>query len=142
MADCRARLQEIISETGDRMLDPLLEIFAGMDFDVIESPEASLIMMNIKDHTQTVFHLGEVLVTRAKVGWNQYAGYGCCLGEQSDGAVALACLDALAAGDCRDHQNDIGEVIRQIQHEVFLRRNTDDQMTVATKVDFRSMAEE
>jgi phosphonate C-P lyase system protein PhnG len=143
IAALKEKLQKVICDTTEEMLDPLLDIMAELDLDIAMTPSPGLLMMNIRDSSGTVFHLGEVLVTRAEVKQNGQTGFGCSRGDRPNAALALACLDVL----CRCEiphllKNSITKEINYIDRLVSIQRNTKSQITAATKVNFHSMAKE
>jgi alpha-D-ribose 1-methylphosphonate 5-triphosphate synthase subunit PhnG len=138
----RARLQDVIADTDDSMLAPLMEALKPLEMKMLKPPEAGLIMMKVKSSHGTVFHLGEVLVTQAQVIFLDRTGYGCCIGERIDGAVALACLDALGWTAHPGRIDGIQSAIHRICQEVLRKRESEAQIAAVTQVDFRSMAEE
>lgn len=139
----KARLQAVISDTDPEMLAPLLEILAESDFTVTTPPAPGLMMMNIRESDGTVFHLGEVLVTRAEVEQADATGYGCAMGDRPEGAMALACLDALSRQNSpAPILNRLRPAIDRIHDTVIRKRESDSRLITLTRVDFRSMAEE
>jgi alpha-D-ribose 1-methylphosphonate 5-triphosphate synthase subunit PhnG len=138
----RARLQDVIADTDDEMLAPLMKALKPLGINLLRPPAAGLIMMKVKSSHGTVFHLGEVLVTEARVSCADRTGYGCCMGERMDGAVALACLDALGQGADTGRLDDVTSAVHRICRETLRKREMDTQMAAVTQVDFRSMAEE
>lgn len=139
----KTRLQAVISETTDEMLEPLMQILTQMDFDIVAPPSAGLLMMNIKESDETVFHLGEVLVTQAQVQKNGCNGYGCCLGDRPMAALIIAGLDALdTAKNSFAEENQIKPQIDRICRTVSEQKNQEARLAALTKVDFHSMAEE
>jgi phosphonate C-P lyase system protein PhnG len=139
--DMRLRLQDVIAETDEGMLEPLLEALQPLDMEILKPPATGLIMMNVDTGTFS-FHLGEVLVTEAQVSCSGITGYGCCMGERFNGALVLACLDALAQTEISIPADAISGAINQICQQVFRQRKADAQMAAVTRVDFHSMAEE
>jgi phosphonate C-P lyase system protein PhnG len=139
----KIQLQEVLADTTDELLTPLMEILAKLDVDIRTAPSPGLLMMNICASDQTVFHLGEVLVTRAEVSLNGQTGFGCCLGDRPDSAIALASLDALCRCDTAAAPFvRIGEAIDQIYRQVSLQRAAESRLAALTQVDFHSKAEE
>lgn len=137
----RLSLQDVIADTDEGMLEPLLKALQPLDMDILKPPATGLIMMKVDIGTSS-FNLGEVLVTEAQVGFSSITGYGCCMGERFNGALALACLDALAQTDPSIPADAIRSAIDQICRQVYRQRESDAQMAAVTRVNFNSMAEE
>jgi len=138
----RARLQEVVADTEDARLQPLMKALKPLNLPPSESASSGVVMMRVKDSCGTVFHLGEVLVTEARIRLSEIDGYGCCLGKRTEGAVALACLDALSRQSSPFPLEDIRAAIDEIYRQVLQQRQEHGRMVAATRVDFRSMAEE
>ena len=138
----RLALQDIISDTDEDLISSLMGMLSDMDFEVVTPPALGLIMMNVKDSTDTIFHLGEVLVTQASVNWKDTIGHGCVVGHREDAAMVLACLDALTRSELYEPNDDLFIAIKRIHRKVLGRRQNDARITATTRVDFRSMAEE
>lgn len=62
---------------------------------VREPAHPGLMMTRVRESAQnTLFYLGEVLVTRARVSINEQSGLGLLQGEEREKALALAVIDA------------------------------------------------
>lgn len=139
----KIQLQDVLAGTTEEMLRPLLDLLGEIGFEIGATPSTGLLMMNIRESDGTVFHLGEVLVTQAEVNRNGHTGFGCCMGDRPDTALALACLDALGRCDTPSSPQDrIIEEVDRIYRLVSLQRNTASRMSALSRVDFHSMAEE
>ncbi len=78
---------------------------------VIEN-RTGLVMLPATDTAQgTHFHLGEVLVSEAKVEMKEFTGYSVCLGRDLEQVLAVAILDASLQGKFEKEkiENFIGE---------------------------------
>ena len=143
MVATKAQLQEVIAETTEEMLEPLLDTLVTIGFDIASAPATGLLMLNIRESDSTVFHLGEVLVTQAEVKREGQTGFGCSMGDRPDAALALACLDVLCRCETPSAStNTIREKVDQIFHMISMERNTESRMAATTRVDFHSMANE
>lgn len=142
LADARARLQDIIGDLEDHRLQPLLENLGAFGLQVVEAPREGLIMMRVRDSGGTVFHLGEVLVTQARVAWQGHTGWGLCLGARPLGALALAGLEALAQGGEGAAAPRLRELVETLRQEVEQARGREKGLAALTRVAFETMAEE
>jgi phosphonate C-P lyase system protein PhnG len=143
IAALKDKLQKVICDTTEEMLDPLLDIMAELDLAVTKAPSSGLLMVNIRESDGTVFHLGEVLVTQTEVTRNGHTGFGCSQGDRPNAALSLACLDALCHFEIPHFlMMRINNEINYIDRWVSIQRNTKSQMTAITQVNFNSMAKE
>ena len=143
MARPKAKLQKVISDTTEEMLESLLDILVELDFEIVKPPTPGLLMLNIRESDGTVFHLGEVLVTQAEVQRDDRIGFGLSLGDRPDAAMVMACLDIVDHCEISaDAKNRMTKEIDQIYRQVYRQRNSSSQMAALTRVDFHSMAKE
>lgn len=92
----RRRRTTILIE-GDASLRRALaaEVRAACDVVELEPPRAGLTMVRMRESARrTVFHLGEVLITEAKVEIAGHTGLGLIAGDDEDAASDLATIDA------------------------------------------------
>ncbi|MCG6894552.1 MAG: phosphonate C-P lyase system protein PhnG [Desulfobacteraceae bacterium] len=138
-------LQEILPETEDEGLSDLMEALMDteMDIELVQPPEAGLMMMTIRDCFEIPFYLGEVLVTRAEVRIEDAVGYGCCMGDRPRAALALAILEVLQeiSGELPS-SSPVMTRLTALAETVSDRREKASRLTALTRVEFQSMAEE
>lgn len=89
----------LIAAMNDQRVEQLLELFSGAELTISMPPRTGLLMQTVKDCFETDFHLGEVLVTEARVGYRGIEGYAMVLGESPRRALARAASDALLRFD-------------------------------------------
>lgn len=105
----------------------------------IEAPAWALVMLTVRETARnSLFHPGEVLVSRAKVQVDGSIGYGLITGDRLQEAEDLALIDgAWNAGSAFIHEwtNRLEMEERIIEH----RRTREQEALSQTKVDFQSM---
>jgi alpha-D-ribose 1-methylphosphonate 5-triphosphate synthase subunit PhnG len=96
----------------DAVVDEILRLFADEDIVVTGIPKAGLLMLTLRDSFDVDFHLGEVLVTDARITWDGIEGYGMVMGEAPRKALARAAVDAvLRSGAPTVLRNSISAII-------------------------------
>jgi phosphonate C-P lyase system protein PhnG len=138
----KQRLQAVVCDAHDDLLKPLADAVADLNFEVTRDPEPGLVMMQTRDSFGTRFYLGEVLVTQAEVRRGDCRGHGCCMGENAEAALVLACLEALDAAKDASDCGRLEPLVEAVEAAVQSRRRQRELLTATTRVDFRSMAEE
>jgi len=89
----------LIAAMDDQNVEKLLALFSDEELTVSMAPRTGLLMQTVKDCFETDFHLGEVLVTEARVCFRGVEGYAMVLGESPRRALARAASDALLRFD-------------------------------------------
>ncbi len=79
----------------DETVDQVLGLLADEEVEVTGVPRSGLVMLTAKDSFDTDFHLGEVLVTDARVTCFGVEGFGMVVGEHPRKALARAAADAV-----------------------------------------------
>lgn len=89
----------ILSPAGLR--DELaLQVRQAAPVEVLSPPRAGLVLATVRESARrSLFHVGEVLVTEAKVRVAGVAGLGLLRGHDEAGALALALIDAAYNAD-------------------------------------------
>ncbi len=91
----KADLTVLIDTMDDKRVESVLDLFANVDLTVSRPPCSGLVMLTVKDSFETDFHLGEVLVTEARVVFRGCEGFGMVSGEAPRRALARAAADAV-----------------------------------------------
>lgn len=120
----------------------LLERIAKLEVEITKKPETGLVMMNVTDCFDTDFHLGEVLVTTAEVRVADMRGWGMIMGDESERAILLACIDGIL------QRREIIDLWPEIERELSDWLKTaneaiedESKLAATTRVNFESMAE-
>lgn len=98
LGDAAARAGELARQCLDLDEDFAAETLAELGADAFEletPPRSGLVMMTARDAFDTVFCLGEALVTEAVVRRGEARGHGVVLGDGPQRAVLQAALDLL-----------------------------------------------
>ncbi len=135
-----ADLTVLVEAMDDVMVEQLLALFADVELTVSRPPRTGLMMLTVQDSFATDFHLGEVLVTEARVLFRGCEGFGMVSGEAPRRALARAAADAVFR--CPDAA-DIQEGLRACLQQEELRQKTlgaeNAALIAATKVHFDLM---
>jgi alpha-D-ribose 1-methylphosphonate 5-triphosphate synthase subunit PhnG len=90
-----ADLTVLINTMDEQRVESVLDLFANEELTVSRPPSSGLVMLTVKDCFETDFHLGEVLVTEARIVFRGCEGYGMVPGEAPRRALARAAVDAV-----------------------------------------------
>lgn len=85
----------LIDTMDAQQVENVLALFADVEVTVSRPPRSGLMMLTVKDCFETDFHLGEVLVTEARVLFRGCEGFGMVSGEAPRRALARAAADAV-----------------------------------------------
>jgi len=100
----RRKRTEILIKGSPSLAQELSEeIERNYDVKVIESPENGLVMVKMRESAQkSLFYLGEVFITEAKVQIEGKLGIGVVTGSEPELAYHLAVVDAAYNGDLKE----------------------------------------
>ncbi|MCZ8515195.1 phosphonate C-P lyase system protein PhnG [Paenibacillus filicis] len=106
---------------------------------VIEEPNHGLVMVKVRETAQqSLFYLGEVLVTECKVQIEGAMGVGIIKGDEPERAYHLAVIDATYEARLKETEEWAG--ILQTEHErIAAERAAIHAQVLRTKVDFETM---
>ena len=95
MQQCRERTRLLIGHGNEEALQMAKEIKANYLVEWILRPQEGLAMIKVRETArQTLFYLGEVLITETKVRIRGSIGLGILTGSHPDLSEALAVVDA------------------------------------------------
>lgn len=130
----------VLDSMDDQRIDQLLHLFADVELTVSLPPRTGLVMLTVQDSLATAFHVGEVLVTEARVLFYGCEGYGMVTGDAPRRALARAAADAVLR--CPEAKG-IRQDLQTLLHEEELRRKKREAeqtaLIAATKVNFDLM---
>lgn len=136
----RADLTALINTMDEQQVEQLLALFADVELTVSHPPRTGLMMLTVQDSFATDFHLGEVLVTEARVLFRGCEGYGMVSGEAPRRALARAAADAVfRCPDAADIQEGLRGCLHQEEVMEKTRQAESDALFAATKVNFDLM---
>ena len=90
-----ADLTALVEAMDDPTVEQLLALFADVKLTISLPPRTGLVMLTVTDSFATDFHLGEILVTEARVLFQGCEGFGMVSGEAPRRALARAASDAV-----------------------------------------------
>lgn len=96
-------------------------------------------MMTVHDAFGTPFHLGEVLVTEAEVGWGGLRGYGQVCGDDPGRALARACAEVILRGEDDLLKLRIRQLLEAEEERTAAERSAEETLVAATRVQFDLM---
>jgi alpha-D-ribose 1-methylphosphonate 5-triphosphate synthase subunit PhnG len=135
-----ADLTVLINTMDEQQVESLLELFANEELTVSRPPRTGLVMLTVKDCFETDFHLGEVLVTEARVVFRGCEGYGMIPGEAPRRALARAAADAvLRCSEPAGIQKDLRAFLEREEAIRETRLAEEAALVAATKVNFDLM---
>jgi len=105
----------------------------------LEEPNEGLVMVRMRETAQnTLFNLGEVLVTEAKVMINDSIGIGIVEGHRSDLARDLAIIDAAWTAGLPECEKWEALLLAE-ENAIILRRLAESRSILDTRVRFETM---
>lgn len=135
-----ADLTVLINTMDEQRVESVLDLFANEELTVSRPPRSGLVMLTVKDCFETDFHLGEVLVTEARVVYRGCEGFGMVSGEAPRRALARAVADAVLR--CPEPTEIQDNLRTHLEHEESIRKTRlaeDAALVAATKVNFDLM---
>lgn len=112
----------------------------AFDFQIISEPKTGLTMVKVREHAEnSLFYLGEVLITETKIKKDEYIGLGVVKGEDMQFSEAMSFIDLCMKKEYfKQELADILTELENIQTEV---EHIKTQALLETKVDFSMMNE-
>lgn len=109
-----------------------------LDFEVISGPEQGLTMVKMREHAQnSLFYIGEVLITETKIRRGQTVGIGLIKGEDETFSLALSFIDLVnKCSEFTEEFNMMIERLSAIEDENVKERT---ERILQTKVSFDMM---
>ena len=140
--DLKVVLQHVLQHVPTSEVQPLLDALAEETIEVVTPPSTGLVMMTARDCYGCDFHLGEVLITRAEVKYNDRRGHGRIPGNQPEKALLLATAEAVVESGHESLARRLARLIRPLRKEVERKLEQEARLAASTRVSFDSMAEE
>jgi alpha-D-ribose 1-methylphosphonate 5-triphosphate synthase subunit PhnG len=135
-----ADMTELITAMDDWKVTELLALFTDVTLTVNHLPRTGLMMLTVRDSFDTAFHLGEVLVTEARVLYHDHEGFGMVLGEAPHRALARAATDAVfRCPDTIEIKVHLGAFFKKEKLLQLAKQAEQAAMVAATKVNFDLM---
>lgn len=133
----KRRLFKILSK-ADRgiVLDMADKIKKRTEVVVIKAPEKALAMIKMREPVkESLFYLGEVIVTETTVSVNGVNGTAVAMGDDYDKTLAMAIIDAAYNGNLFADET----VLLELEKEQIAREEKENAMFMKTMVNFKSM---
>ena len=135
-----ADLTVLINTMDEQRVENVLALFANVELTVSRPPCSGLMMLTVKDCFETNFHLGEVLVTEARIVFRGCEGFGMVSGEAPRRALARAAADAvLRCPEPTEIQENLRACLEQEESMQKTRLTESAALIAATKVNFDLM---
>ncbi|GLO65410.1 MULTISPECIES: phosphonate C-P lyase system protein PhnG [Oceanobacillus] len=136
----RKRRTEILIQGDASLVDNLAEeIKKKYQWQEFSPPSYSLTMMKMRETAQqSLFHIGEVLVTEAKVEVSGEIGVGIIVGMKDDLANNLAIIDAAYKAKLPEIIN-WNELLIKEEQKIHMQKVKKQQELLKTKVHFDTM---
>lgn len=136
----RAQRTKLLIEVGrNEALQMAKQIEGQYSITIVQPPREGLVMMKMRESAQqSLFYIGEVLVTETKVKVNETFGLGIVVEHDPELSKALAIIDAAYNGQLQETKawtttlKTLDETLKQQQHDI--KRSIE-----RTKVQFNSM---
>ena len=141
--DLKARLLRAVHAAEPAQVEELLDhLWSSGLFRIKLPPKTGLIMSGIRDPFDTIFHLGEILVSHAEVDCNGKTGCGVICGDEPEKAWLLAAVAAAQLGSCAALLDRVGGAIGSLEKKLVEQQARMARLAAATQVRFDSMKKE
>jgi alpha-D-ribose 1-methylphosphonate 5-triphosphate synthase subunit PhnG len=129
--------REILAEGNSSVWESLSQRLAERyEIKMIQEPETCLIMMPVKDSVEnSMFYLGEILITEAVVDLGGTQGYGFALEDRPEHALACAVIDAALSHGVQE-STEIRLLLEQQKSEIEQKTMLEKRMIASTRVNF------
>jgi len=136
----KSDLSAIVARMGDQAVNEILALLADQEFELLQPPRTTLVMMPLIDSFLTDFNLGEVLVTEATVKVAGIEGYAMVTGDNPRRVLARAAVTAILAGNNLPLQGQL-EALLAVQEQISRQALEQERaLTATTRVNFDLMA--
>ncbi len=130
----------LLDSMDDLRIEQLLALFSDVKLTVSLAPRTGLMMLSVQDSIGTDFHVGEVLVTEARILFHDIEGFGMVAGEAPRRALARAAADAvLRSPESSLIQKSLLSLLRQEEMLQQTIKAEQAALIAATKVNFDLM---
>lgn len=133
----KKRLFKIMSKATSKEVEKLSEkIKKNNDIIIIKEPGKTLTMIKMREPVKnSLFYLGEVIVSEAVVELNKTKGIGVVMGDDFDKVLNMAIIDAAVNKDIFEDIDVLIELEKKQQH----KEEKENAMHLKTMVSFNSM---
>jgi phosphonate C-P lyase system protein PhnG len=139
----KTALQQVIDAAAKEEVADLLDrLWNRNSLTVSVTPHLAMVMCTVADPFDCAFHLGEVLITQARVECGGLVGCGQILGDEPEKALLLAAVEAIAASGSGESLEPLVQVIERLARRKIAHQRHEGQLAAATVVNFESMKKE
>ena len=115
------------------------KIIDNYDVKVIEEPNNGLVMIKVRETAKkSLFYLGELFVTEAKVQIEGNLGIGIVRGNHEELAYYLAVIDAAYIGNLEETKS-FTDILLQEEKNIDIQREKYQEKILKTRVSFETM---
>jgi alpha-D-ribose 1-methylphosphonate 5-triphosphate synthase subunit PhnG len=139
----RSRRTKILIEGSDELRSKLSGIVASRrEIAAVEYPRGALVMVKARETAKnSLFYMGELLVTEAKVQVEGRIGIGIIAGDRPEAALDLAIVDAAIAANLEETAG-WEELLLEEEAKMLSREANEAARVARTRVAFESMDRE
>lgn len=136
----RAIRTKVLIEVGQReALEMANEIIGNYEVQEIQPPRQGLTMIKLRESAKnSLFYIGEVLVTETKVRIGNSFGTGIVMEENNDLSKALAVIDAAYKGNLPETENWL-HILKELEQKLHNKLEQVKCSIERTKVNFDTM---
>lgn len=136
----KRRLFKIMSKADRTEIIKLAEeVKKQQDVIVVKEPEKALTMIKMREPVkESLFYLGEVIVTEATVSVNGVNGTAVAMGDDYEKTLSMAIIDAAYNGNWFQKET----VLLELEKEQISKEEKENAMFMKTMVNFNSMDSE
>ena len=119
-------------------IDFFLKYKEELDFDIISGPSEGLVMVKTREHAKnTLFYMGEVLITETKIRHGSTVGTGLVKGSDNELSQAMAFIDlSIKMEQFNTELHKILETLKNIEANDIAEKT---EKILQTKVNFEMM---
>lgn len=119
-------------------IDFFLKYKEELDFDIISGPSEGLVMVKTREHAKnTLFYMGEVLVTETKIRHGSTVGTGLVKGSDNELSQAMAFIDlSIKMEQFTTELNEILNTLKNVEANDIAEKT---EKILQTKVSFEMM---
>lgn len=119
-------------------IDFFLKYKEELDFDIISGPSEGLVMVKTREHAKnTLFYMGEVLITETKIRHGSTVGTGLVKGSDNELSQAMAFIDlSIKMEQFTTELNEILNTLKNVEANDIAEKT---EKILQTKVNFEMM---
>jgi len=135
-------IHDLVPEMTAEEIDNLLAVLPMEQIQIMTPPATGLIMAKVRDCFETDFFLGEVLVTRTEISFDDHRAQATLMGNLPKHTLVAAALAVLEDAGREDLMASAWMASQPAVRRIARQRQAQSRLVAATRVQFESMAEE